>query len=183
MPSPAAASTLPLLIRVVSTPLGLCSAPVILHVSLAGSYNSAVATPTSLASLPPAISTFPLVSKVAEKPPFRSSLREPVGLCTPVAGSYNVAVRSAPHPPAIRIFPFFRRVILESPPSICIGPLVVHVLLTGSYSSTIPCPSTMSTLPSPSRIPGPALPVAIGAPVTLQLLLVGSYNSAPGTSA
>jgi hypothetical protein len=77
------------------------SGPVDVHVPLAGSYSSALAR-VAPPSLPPATSTFPLGSRVAEWS-WRAARGDPVAAQVPLAGSYSSALRLPP--PATRTQP------------------------------------------------------------------------------
>src|SRR5579872_7315427 len=87
----------------------------------------------------------------------------PVGLKSPVAGSYNSAVARPVKPfdpPAMRTFPLFNNVAVFPPRGVLIAPVAANVPVAGSYNSAVArgtellpsLPPVMRTLPSFSNV-------------------------------
>jgi len=158
--------------------------PVGVNFPMAGVYSSAAA----VAPVPPATSTWPLVSKVALWPA-RAALMLPVGVNFPVAGLYSSALDSrlkfASSPPAMSTWPSESRVA-EAPAPFrperpwCMLPVTDQVPAAGLYSSALfralllpPEPPATSTWPSGSSVAVASIRGVFIWPVTAQVPAAG----------
>src|SRR5213075_496648 len=127
--------------------------PVLLHVPVAGSYNSARLVLLS----DPQTRILPLRSRVAVCPR-RPTDMLPVAVHVPVLGSYNSAVAVPwPPPPAKSTFPFRRRVAVPKAWGAVVLPVGFQAPVAGSYSSELvrklaPTTPTTRTVPLERRI-------------------------------
>src|SRR4051795_7765491 len=112
-----------------------------LHSPLAGSYSSAVLDPPKVVPSPPATSTLPRPGSKVAVAWARLTLRLPVPLQPPLAGSNNSAVAvvalNGRAPLATRTPPFGSNVAIAMERPVARLPVVLHVPVAESYSSAL----------------------------------------------